>query len=238
MGCVESRDGEDCEEDELPTREVNLSDFWMGKYEVTNEEFVLFLQDKGNQEEGGATWYNSRYGKITEGKDGFEVSSGYEKHPITGVSWYAARAYANWLGEKTGQTYRLPTEAEWEFAARGGTGSQGYRYAGSNDIAEVAWYRGNSGNTTHPNGDLKANELGIHDMSGNVFEWCSDWYGAYEREKGVINDPKGPVEGNRRVLRGGSWYYNVNIARVSFRNYFSYPDYWFNFIGFRLSRAR
>lgn len=236
MGCVESRDG-DCTEDELPTREVSLSDFWMGKYEVTNEEFVLFLQEKGNQEEGGATWYDSSSGKITEGKEGFEISRDYERHPITGVSWYAARAYASWLSEKTGQTYRLPTEAEWEFAARGGTGSQGYRYAGSNDIAEVAWYRGNSGNTTHPNGDLKANELGIHDMSGNVFEWCSDWYGLYEREKGIINNPKGPNQGGSRVLRGGSSIIDVLNARVSYR-YFSYPVNRNNYLGFRLSRAR
>lgn len=236
MGCVESRDG-DCGEGELLTREVNLSDFWIGKYEVTNEEFVLFLQEKGNQEEGGVTWYDSSRGEITEGKEGFEISSGYEKHPITGVSWYAARAYASWLSEKTSQTYRLPTEAEWEFAARGGVRSQGYRYAGSNNIEEVAWYSENSGRSTHIVGDLKANELGIHDMSGNVVEWCSDGYGAYEREKGVINDPKGPVEGNRRVLRGGSWNSYVDDARVSDR-LINYPGNRYNDLGFRLSRAR
>ena len=234
MGCVESRDG-DCKENELPTREVGLSDFWMGKYEVTNEEFVLFLQEKGNQEEGGVTWYDPGYGKITEAKDGFEVSSGYEKHPITGVSWYAARAYANWLSEKTGQTYRLPTEAEWEFAARGGVRSQGYGYAGSNNIEEVAWYSKNSGGSTHAVGTLKANELDIFDMSGNVWEWCSDWYGIYEREKGIINNPGGPSEGDTRVLRGGSWDFNVNDARVSNRDG-SYPDLRLVINGFRLSR--
>ena len=237
MGCVESRDGKGCRSNELPTREVSLSDFWMGKYEVTNEEFVLFLQEKGNQEEGGATWYDPEYGKITEGKEGFEVSNGYEKHPITGVSWYAARAYASWLSEKTSQTYRLPTEAEWEFAARGGTLSQGYRFAGSNTVDEVAWYDNNSESSTHIVGDLKANELGIHDMSGNVWEWCSDGFGAYEREKGVINDPKGPVEGNRRVLRGGSWNYVDINARVSFRG-LNYPVFGDYYLGFRLSRAR
>lgn len=236
MGCVESRDG-DCRENELPTREVSLNDFWIGKYEVTNEEFVLFLQEKGNQEEGGVTWYDPEYGEITEAKEGFEVSSGYEKHPVTGVSWYAARAYASWLSEKTSQTYRLPTEAEWEFAARGGVRSQGYRYAGSNNIEEVAWYSENSARSTHIVGDLKANELGIHDMSGNVWEWCSDGYGAYEREKGVINDPKGPVEGNRRVLRGGSWNFDDLNARVSFRFNF-YSDLRNLNYGFRLSRAR
>lgn len=235
MGCVNRRDG-DCKENELPTREVSLNDFWIGKYEVTNEEFVLFLQEKGNQEEGGTTWYDPGSGKITEGKEGFEVSSGYEKHPATGVSWYAARAYANWLSEKTGQTYRLPTEAEWEFAARGGRDSQGYRYAGSNDIAEVAWYINNSNRTVHPIGDLKANELGIHDMSGNVFEWCSDWYGAYEQEKGIINNPMGPSEGDTRVLRGGSWNGIVSNARVSYRSDYSYPVNRFNTDGFRLSR--
>lgn len=236
MGCVEGRDG-DCQENELPTREVRLSDYWIGKYEVTNEEFVLFLQDRGNQEEGGVTWYNPRAGKITEAKEGFEVSTGYERHPITGVSWYGARAYANWLSEKTGQTYRLPTEAEWEYAARGGNSSREYRFAGSNTVDEVAWSSNNSGSDTHVVGDLKANELGIHDMSGNVWEWCSDWYGAYEREKGVINDPKGPIEGRARVLRGGSWDSFDDVARVSYR-FLNYPVNRNYVYGFRLSRAR
>ena len=194
-------------------------------------------QEKGNQEEGGETWYDYRTGKIQATQSGFEVEGNFEKHPVVAVSWYGARAYASWLSEKTGQTYRLPTEAEWEFAARGGTGSQGYRFAGSNDTAEVAWYDNNSNGTTHPIGDLKANELGIHDMSGNVWEWCSDRYGIYEREKGIINNPKGPSEGNTRVLRGGSLNDFDDFARVSLRvnnNPFSRYDY----NGFRLSRAR
>ncbi|MEZ5039912.1 MAG: SUMF1/EgtB/PvdO family nonheme iron enzyme [Saprospiraceae bacterium] len=235
MGCIEDRDAP-CEKNEKPTREVTITEFWMGKYEVTNEEFVVFLQEKGNQEEGGNAWYDSGSGKITAIKGGFGITPGYERHPVTGVSWFGARAYAEWLSEKTGQYYRLPTEAEWEYAARGGARGQGYLYAGSNNIDEVAWYIDNSKDETHVVGILKANELGIHDMSGNVWEWCRDWYGPYERAKGTVNNPSGPNNGSYRVLRGGSWYSKPANLRCAFRSV-NTPGSRYSYGGFRLSRA-
>jgi len=125
----------------------------------------------------------------------------------------------------------LPTEAEWEFAARGGNNSRGYKYAGSNTIGDVAWYYGNSSSKTQPVGQKRPNELGLYDMSGNVWEWCSDWYGSYS-SAGQTN-PQGPSSGSDRVLRGGSWCILAQNCRVSFRS-FSAPDYRYYRIGFRL----
>ena len=119
------------------------------------------------------------------------------------------------LYEKTGRTFRLPTEAEWEYAARGGNKSKGHMYSGSDEIDEVAWYMGNSGGETHPVKGKKANELGLYDMSGNVWEWCSDWFGFYS--SGAQTNPQGPDKGLRRVLRGGSFGYEARYCRVSSR---------------------
>lgn len=113
------------------------------------------------------------------------------------------------------QKVPLPTEAEWEFAARGGMLSQGFRYAGSNDIDEVAWYDKNSGKETHPVGGKKANELGLHDMSGNVWEWCSDWYGDYPAE--AQTNPAGPASGSFRVYRGGGAWHGAVYCRAAGR---------------------
>ena len=134
----------------------------------------------------------------------------------------------------TGQTFRLPTEAEWEFAARGGNSSRGYKYSGSNNIDDIAWYDGNSGSKTHPVKQKQANELGIYDMSGNVCEWCSDWWsGSYSR--GSQTNPKGPSNGSDRVSRGGGWYFHARRCRVSNRNYGA-PSGRINYLGFRLAR--
>lgn len=116
----------------------------------------------------------------------------------------------------TGQNFRLPTEAEWEFACRGGNNSRGYKYSGSNNLGSVAWYDDNSGNKTHSVATKSPNELGIYDMSGNVWEWCSDWYGDYSSD--AQTNPKGPVSGSSRVSRGGSWIGRVRYCRSSFRN--------------------
>ncbi len=175
MGCLEKRDGQ-CEDDETPAHEVRLDDFYIGKYEVTNEEYAAFLNAKGNQEEGGTTWIYLKRSSIEQIEGQFQPKQGQEKHPVMEVSWYGAQAYAQWLSESTGNPYRLPTEAEWEYAARGGSRSQNYRFAGSNDLDEVAWYSDNAGSRTHPIGGKRNNELGIYDMSGNVWEWCEDWY--------------------------------------------------------------
>jgi len=218
-GCTPEQ--ENCNDDEKPVKEVQVDDFWIGRYEVTNADFCLFLNSEGNQKEGGSTWMDmgSDDCKIIVSDWKFKVKEGFEDHPVVEVSWYGAKAYCEWLSEKTGRSYRLPTEAEWEFVARGGTKGRGYQYyvmggvkdrgyqyAGSDDLDEVAWYDGNSGGKTHSVGQKKPNELGLYDMSGNVYEWCQDvWHDSYE---GAPTDGSAWLKGGdqaRRVLRGGSW---------------------------------
>ena len=148
------------------------------------------------------------------------------------VSWNDVQEFVAKLNELTGRKYTLPTEAQWEYAARGGVKTQGYKYSGSNDIDEVAWY-GEDWNTgsTHPVDTKKANELGIYDMSGNVWEWCQDWYGSYSSE--AQTNPVGSETGSARVLRGGSWLYGARYCRVSSR-YYRDPSYRETRYGFRL----
>jgi formylglycine-generating enzyme len=149
------------------------------------------------------------------------------------VSWDDIQTFLTKLNTKTGKSYRLPTEAEWEYVARGGKKSNGYTYSGSNDIDSVAWYDGNSGGKTHVVGTTKkANELGIYDMSGNVWEWCSDWYGTYTSS--TFTNPTGPSIGTGKVLRGGSWNDGIVYSRVSFRNNYSNPSSKSDYFGFRL----
>jgi formylglycine-generating enzyme required for sulfatase activity len=140
-----------------------------------------------------------------------------DKHPMVKVNYNDAVAYCNWLGEEFGGDWRLPTEAQWEFAARGGNNSKGYTYSGGNDLDEVAWYADNAGGKTQSVGRKKPNELGIYDMSGNVWEWCKDWYGDYSSS--AQNNPKGPASGSYRVLRGGSWGNAASYCRVAHRGY-------------------
>ena len=135
--------------------------------------------------------------------------------PVECVSWNDCQTFINRLNSYTDRNFRLPTEAEWEFAARGGNYSRHYKYSGSNYISDVAWYDGNSGNRTHPVGTKQANELDLYDMSGNVWEWCSDWYGSYSSYS--QNDPTGPNSGSNRVGRGGSWYGSAWFCRWSNR---------------------
>ena len=149
--------------------------------------------------------------------------------------YYHIQDFIKKLNKKTGQNYRLPTEAEWEYAARGGVEtiheSSQTKYAGSNNIDNVAWYTSNSGSKTHTVGTKQANELGIYDMSGNVWEWCSDWYGSYS--SGSQNNPQGAKSGKYRVLRGGSWNNNAIYCRVANR-YRNNPALTLNNNGFRL----
>lgn len=217
--------------DEKPVHQVTVSSFMIGKYEVTQEQY-----------------------KQVMGTNPSKFSSGTKapRRPVEQVSWYEAVAFCNRLSELEGlkkvyaingtdvkgdfswNGYRLPTEAEWEYAARGGSQSQGYTYSGSNDAGSVAWHDGNSGNTTHPVGTNAPNELGLYDMSGNVWEWCWDWYkGGYEALP--QRDPIGVSSGGPRVNRGGSWNNSFNNLRSTKRNGNS-PSLRYDILGFRLLR--
>ncbi len=199
----------------------------------------------GNQQE--LLNIDGSYCRIDYSGGNLVVQSGYGDHPVTEVTWYGAVAFAYYLNELEGREqtyslgdwsveqakagYRLPTEAEWEYAARGGASSKGYTYAGSNTASDVAWYSSNSGSSTHPVGEKQANELGLYDMSGNVWEWCWDWYGNYS--SGSQTNPMGPSSGSYRVGRGGSWFFGAGYLRSAFRYYVS-PGGSGSGLGFRL----
>ncbi len=152
--------------------------------------------------------------------------------PVEYVSWYDCQEFIRKLNELTGKQFRLPTEAEWEYVARGGNKSNRTKYAGGSDIDNVAWYEENSNSTTHPVGQKRANELGLYDMSGNVGEWCQDWKGDYSSASQT--NPQGPATGTYRVLRGGGWLNDARGCRLSYR--FSYaPDFRYWHIGLRLA---
>ncbi len=201
-----SEQGNEAENDEKPTHNVTLSSYYICKYEVTQ---ALWRAVMGS---------NPSYFKG-------------DNLPVEQVSWNDCQAFINRLNSYTGRNFRLPTEAEWEFAARGGNYSRRYKYSGSNYIDDVAWYYDNSGGRTHPVGTKQANELGLYDMSGNVWEWCSDWYGAYNSYSQT--DPTGPYSGSRRVLRGGSWYCSAGSCHSSYR-IGGPPDYSYYDLGLRL----
>jgi formylglycine-generating enzyme required for sulfatase activity len=152
--------------------------------------------------------------------------------PVTGISWHDVKGFINTLNEKTGKQYRLPTEAEWEFAARGGILSKGFKYSGSNNIDDVAWYLENSGLYTHPAGTKQPNELGIYDMTGNVWEWCQDWYDSYSEESQTT--PTGPDNGYLKVMRGGSYNNRGPACRVDYRE-IVHPINKYTNLGFRLA---
>ena len=209
MGATEEQ-GNDYHDDEIPAHNVAVGDFYIGKYAVTQRLWTEIM---------GANPSEFR---------------GDDNLPVENVSWHDAHAFILALNGKTGGKYRLPTEAEWEYAARGGRSSRGYRYSGSNNIDDVAWCVDNSDWKTHPVGAKLPNELGIYDMSGNVWEWVSDRYGAYGDVKQV--DPAGPRSGPYRVFRGGSWRYVAHGCRVSGR-YYNLPGYRYNIMGFRLAMS-
>ncbi|MEM6767489.1 MAG: SUMF1/EgtB/PvdO family nonheme iron enzyme, partial [Bacteroidota bacterium] len=232
-----SNEGDD---DEQPIHSVTLSDFFLAETEVTNAQFVVFLNDRGNQEEEGTSWYDPDGGDIRQDARGrWVVERGRENYPVINSNWYAARAYCQWLSEITGNTYRLPTEAEWEYAAGGGAANR-TSYAGTNDEAELRTYGnydGTGGTDTYeglaPVRSFRPNSLGLYDMSGNVWEWCQHWYGSYP--SGPQTDPTGPTNGDGRVLRGGSWDDDPSVLRVAFRGYG--PSLRSNGYGFRPART-
>ena len=198
------------ESDEKPVHSVTVSSFSMGKYEVTQKQWREVM-----------------------GSDPSELYfKGCDQCPVERVSWIDIQEYLKKINEKTGKKYRLPTEAEWEFAARGGNQSKNYTYSGSNDLKSVAWFTENSESKTHPVGQKQANELGLFDMSGNVWEWCSDWYSS-SYSSGAVSNPTGAVTGANRVFRGGSWGHNAASCRSANRN-FNTPTIRSFHVGFRV----
>ena len=196
----------DAYDNESPTHSVTLSSYYIGKYEVTQAQWRAVMGSNPSYFTG-------------------------DNLPVEQVSWKDIQAFIKKLNAQTGKNYRLPTEAEWEYAARGGNQSKGYKYSGSNTIDDVAWYDNNSSSTTHPVGEKAPNELGIYDMSGNVYEWCQDWFDSYSADSQT--NPTGPSSGSNRVLRGGSWNSSAGCCRVSYRNH-NFPVSWSNRYGFRL----
>jgi formylglycine-generating enzyme required for sulfatase activity len=196
---------------------VTLDAFWIDTYEVTNAQYAAFLNAEGNQEEGGRTWLalaaENDYVRIHERDGVWEVDDGYADHPVVTVSWYGARAYAEWVGG------RLPTEAEWEKAARG-TGGQRYPWGNESPTDDLCNFGRNVGDTTpvgtySPQGD---SPYGCADMAGNVWEWVHDWYDEDYYVVSPDSNPPGPTSGDLRVLRGGSWVSSRRDARCAYRD--------------------
>jgi formylglycine-generating enzyme required for sulfatase activity len=216
------------EDDERPVHEVTVKSFYIGKYEVTRKEWVEVMGNNPSNWKG-------------------------DNLPVEQVSWYEAVEFCNKLSVKEGLApayrgsgdsitcdfsasgYRLPTEAEWEYAAKGGNRDAiYYEYSGSNSVDSVAWYSGNSGNRTHPVGTKQPNSLGIYDMSGNVWEWCWDWYGNYSG--GAQSNPRGASSGSSRVGRGGGWDYSASSVRSAYRGSGT-PSSRYSSMGFRVARS-
>ncbi len=217
MGCT-SEQGGDCASDEQNVRRVTVDGFYIGMLEVTQSQWEKVV---------GTSIYQQK------SKAGGDSTPGTgPDYPMYYVSWDEAMEFCRLLSNKTGRTYTLPTEAQWEYAARGGNKNEGAKYAGSNMIDAVAWYTDNSGSTAHVVGSKRANALGIYDMSGNVWEWCKDWY-ADSYVNYDTNNPVGPSSGSGRVLRGGGWDYSASDCRVAYRAYNSPGDREYN-LGFRV----
>ena len=206
MGATKEQ-GSDAFDREKPVHSVTLSDYYIGKFEVTQGLWKAVMGD------------NPSYFK--KGDD----------YPVECVSWNDIQDFLTKLNKLIGKKYALPTEAQWEYAARGGAKSNKYIYSGSNTVGDVAWYEDNSDGETHPVGKKQANELGIYDMSGNVDECCSDCFGDYSSDSQT--DPTGPTNGGYRVLRGGSWNGDANDCRVSNRGNV-FPDSRSSVLGFRV----
>ena len=208
--------------DEKPVHSVTLSDYYIGQTQVTQELWQVVMGNNPSEFRGD------------------------NQRPVESVSWNDCQEFITKLNQLTGKNFRLPTEAEWEFAARGGNKRNDYKYSGSNKVNDVAWYESNSSTNsvmrsfltmgrdrkTHPVATKQANELGLYDMSGNVYEWCQDWYGGYSNNSQT--NPTGASTGSFRVLRGGSWSFNASRVRVSYRDYGT-PDGCNSISGLRLA---
>lgn len=203
MGAT-SEQGSDVFDDERAIRRVSLDSYYIGECEVTQSQWSKVMGTSVSQQAG---------------KVGHSADEGVgPDYPMYYVSWEEAQAFCRELSLLTGRTYCLPTEAQWEYAARGGKNNDGTKYSGSWSADAVAWYENNSSSSTHPVKTKRPNSLGLYDMSGNVWEWCFDWYGSSYNVNETSN-PVGPSTGSYRVLRGGSWFSSARGCRVSFRRY-------------------
>ena len=209
MGATSEQD-RDAYDREKPAHNVELSSYYMANTEVTQELWQAVMGNNPSYFKG-----NTR--------------------PVEKVSWDECQIFIRKLNSMTGEQFRLPTEAEWEYAASGGNKSRGYKYSGGNNISKIAWFEANSNSVTHPVALMEANKLGIYDMSGNVYEWCNDWYGLYN--SGSQTNPQGALSGWSRVIRGGSWFNALKACRVSFRSYCS-PNRGNNYTGLRLAMSK
>jgi formylglycine-generating enzyme required for sulfatase activity len=221
--------------DEKPVHEVFLDGFWIGKFAVTVAQYMKFVKSTDSHfpqwiEKDGeyniATGTNDFYKKLGRTLIG-------ETYPIVGVSWYDAVAFAEWLSENSENTFSLPTEAQWEYAAR--SGGKLEKYSGGVELGQVAWYCDNSNGVPHPVGTKSPNGLGIHNMCGNVSEWCQDIYSRFAYEKHARNNPIYLGDGTQRVVRGGSYNYGPRDVRCTDRSIFV-PEVRTNDLGFRLIR--
>ena len=207
MGAT-AEQGSDAGDSEKPAHSVTLSDYYIGETEVTQELWQAVIGRNPSRFKGNI-------------------------RPVEFVSWDDCQTFITKLNDLTGQRFRLPTEAEWEFAARGGNSSRGYKYAGSNTLGNVAWYDENSNDETHNVATKSPNELGIYDMSGNVCEWCQDWYDEDYYSRSSQSNPMGPSSGSERVIRGGGWFNAAGGCRVAYRPCYA-PDDRDNDLGLRL----
>ncbi|MFQ5561368.1 MAG: formylglycine-generating enzyme family protein [Nitrospinota bacterium] len=214
-GCFNMGDlSEKGDADALPVHEVCVDDFYLSDHEVTQEEWT----------------------KVMGNNPSYFYSCGKEC-PVEKVSWFEVQDYIKKVNKQRGTNYRLPTEAEWEYAAR--SGGKPERWAGTNDVSELidyAWYVSNSARHPHPVKGKKPNHIGLYDMTGNVWEWVQDWYSEEYYNSKVRNNPTGPFQGTNRVIRGGGWPYQAREVRVFYRNDDS-PEYRLSFVGFRLARS-
>ena len=201
-----SLEGIDYKDNELPAHSMEVESFYMSEYEVTQQLWTAVMGTNPSEFIG-------------------------EQNPVENVNWYDCVEFTKKLCSLTGKTFRLPTEAEWEYAAKGGANQENYEFAGSNHIGDVAWAASNSGKTTHPVGQKRCNGCGLYDMSGNVYEWCSSWYAPYTVE--TMYNPMGPDYGEDKVFRGGSWKYSDTYCRVTYRPHTN-PYGRYNNLGLRL----
>jgi formylglycine-generating enzyme required for sulfatase activity len=215
MGAT-AEQGSDSFDNEKPVHSVTLSDFYICKHEVTQKQWFQVMGTTIEQQKDKQQTDNVNLKCLLAGTG--------DDYPMYYVSWDEAQEFIRKLNQKTGKNYRLPTEAEWEYTARGGSESKGYKYSGSNNIDDVAWYNAEdvawwhceySGFKTHPVGQKLPNELGIYDMNGNVAEWVNDYYDKYGSDSQT--NPVGPNMGSNRVIRGGAWFVDAKYCRVSER---------------------